>query len=116
VFSYLFERLKFWRTGGGEVPPPAHRLLWFEKMGWHNLKTDYRITPLRQKIISPMMPAKTSATTVATKITLASRSRCHGCRRGNKIFPNKFVIIIFLSFKTVKWLGLAGGGEVPPPA
>jgi hypothetical protein len=25
---------EFWRAGGGEVPPPAHRLLWFEKVAW----------------------------------------------------------------------------------
>ena len=25
-------------AGGGEVPPPASRLLWFEKWGWHNVK------------------------------------------------------------------------------
>jgi len=62
---------------------------------WHNLKIDHRITPLRQKITSPMTPAKTSATTVAPKIALASRACCHACRRGNNIFPNKFAIMMF---------------------
>jgi len=65
------------------------------KKGWHGLNAGYLTTLLCQKITSPIIPAKTIATIDAPKITLASRACCHGCRRGNNIFPNEFVIMIF---------------------
>ena len=68
-----------------------------------------------QQITSPMIPAETSATRVAPKITRASRSCFHGWQRGNKIRPNKFVIMVAFPrelgvYFLVAWFSAKSGG------
>ena len=48
-----------------------------------------------------------SATRTEPRSALTSRSRCQRCRRGNKVFPNKFAIILFSV-----WMMFDPGGQV----